>query len=54
MTANNKTIPAISFTTSRTGASAKLDVLGMPPMQAQAFEKRRAPLPDLMCPTEYL
>ncbi len=54
MTANNKAIPAISFTTAQTGASAKLDELGMHPMQAQAFEKRGAPLPDPMCPMKYL
>ena len=40
MTANDKIIPAISFTTAGTGVSAKADELGMRPMQARAFEKR--------------
>ncbi|RIV78769.1 DEAD/DEAH box helicase [Pelagerythrobacter aerophilus] len=40
MSANDKIIPAVSFNTARTGASAKSDELGMRPMQAQAYEKR--------------
>jgi hypothetical protein len=36
MSANDKIIPAVSFTTACTGASAKSDELGMRPMQAQA------------------
>ncbi len=40
MTANDKIIPAVSFTTARTGVSAKSDELGMRPMQARAYEKR--------------
>ncbi|AMK21713.1 DEAD/DEAH box helicase [Sphingobium sp. TKS] len=40
MTANDKIIPAVSFTTARTGVSAKADELGMRPMQARAYEKR--------------
>ena len=36
----SKPIPAISFQTARTGASAKSDELGMRPMQARAFDKR--------------
>lgn len=33
-------IPAVSFRTAHTGASAKSDELGMRPMQARAYEKR--------------
>lgn len=33
-------IPAVSFKTAHTGASAKSDELGMRPMQARAYEKR--------------
>lgn len=40
MTANDKIIPAVSFTTARTGVSAKADEMGMRPMQARAYEKR--------------
>ena len=40
MSANEQIIPAVSFTTAQTGASAKSDELGMRPMQAQAYEKR--------------
>ena len=40
MSAKNQIIPAVSFTTAQTGASAKSDELGMRPMQAQAYEKR--------------
>ena len=40
MSAKDQIIPAVSFTTARTGASAKSDELGMRPMQAQAYEKR--------------
>ena len=39
-TPSDKIIPAVSFTTARTGVSAKADELGMRPMQARAFEKR--------------
>lgn len=37
---NDKIIPAVSFKTAHTGASAKSDELGMRPMQARAYEKR--------------
>lgn len=40
MSAKDKIIPAVSFNTAQTGASAKSDELGMRPMQAQAYEKR--------------
>lgn len=40
MSANDKIIPAVSFKTAQSGASAKSDELGMRPMQAQAYEKR--------------
>lgn len=40
MTASDKIIPAVSFTTARTGVSAKSDELGMRPMQRRAYEKR--------------
>ncbi|MFC3174854.1 DEAD/DEAH box helicase [Novosphingobium bradum] len=36
----DKIIPAASFKTAHTGASAKSDELGMRPMQARAYEKR--------------
>jgi hypothetical protein len=36
----DKIIPAVSFKTAHTGASAKSDELGMRPMQARAYEKR--------------
>jgi hypothetical protein len=36
----DKTIPAVSFTTARTGASAKSNELGMRPMQSRAYDKR--------------
>ena len=36
----DKIIPAVSFRTAHTGASAKSDELGMRPMQARAYEKR--------------
>jgi len=35
-----KPIPAVSFTTARTGASAKINALGMRPMQERAYAKR--------------
>jgi hypothetical protein len=35
-----KPIPAVSFTTARTGASAKANEMGMRPMQERAFAKR--------------
>ncbi|RXR30285.1 DEAD/DEAH box helicase [Sphingobium fluviale] len=38
--ADEKIIPAVSFKTAHTGASAKSDELGMRPMQARAYEKR--------------
>lgn len=37
---SDKIIPAVSFNTAHTGASAKSDELGMRPMQALAYEKR--------------
>jgi hypothetical protein len=37
---SDKIIPTVSFTTARTGVSAKADELGMRPMQARAYEKR--------------
>jgi hypothetical protein len=37
---NDKIIPAVSFKTAHTGASAKSDELGMRPMQARAYETR--------------
>lgn len=40
MSAKDQIIPAVSFTTAQTGASAKSDELGMRSMQAQAYEKR--------------
>ena len=40
MSAKDQIIPAVSFTTAQTGASATSDELGMRPMQAQAYEKR--------------
>ena len=40
MSDKDQIIPAVSFTTAQTGASAKSDELGMRPMQAQAYEKR--------------
>lgn len=40
MSAKDQIIPAVSFKTAQTGASAKSDELGMRPMQAQAYEKR--------------
>ncbi len=38
--ANNRTIPAVSITTARTGVSSKADSLGMRPMQQRAFSRR--------------
>ena len=35
-----KPIPAVSFTTARTGASAKANEFGMRPMQERAYQKR--------------
>lgn len=35
-----KPIPAVSFTTARTGASAKINALGMRPMQERVYAKR--------------
>jgi hypothetical protein len=35
-----KPIPAVSFSTARTGASSKINALGMRPMQERAFAKR--------------
>ena len=40
MTEPKKPIPAVSFTTARTGASAKANELGMRVMQARAYAKR--------------
>lgn len=37
---NKSTVPSVSITTARTGASNKVDELGMRPMQARAFQKR--------------
>lgn len=37
---NDKTIPAVSFTTAQTGVSAKSNELGMRPMQELAYAKR--------------
>jgi hypothetical protein len=37
---NPKTIPAVSFQTARTGASAKANELGMRPMQERVYDKR--------------
>jgi hypothetical protein len=36
----NKSIPAVSFTTARTGASARANEMGMRPMQERAYAKR--------------
>ena len=36
----SKPIPAVSFTTARTGASSKINALGMRPMQERAYAKR--------------
>src|SRR5271166_784728 len=36
----SKPIPAVSFTTARTGVSARANELGMRPMQARAYAKR--------------
>ncbi len=38
-----KPIPAVNFTTARTGASAKANELGMRPMQERAYAKRGEP-----------
>jgi len=38
-----KPIPAVSFQTARTGASAKANELGMRPMQERAYDKRGEP-----------
>ena len=37
---NQRTVPAVSISTARTGASSKADALGMRAMQAQAWAKR--------------
>lgn len=37
---NTYTVPSVSFATARTGASNKIDALGMRPMQARAFDRR--------------
>jgi len=37
---NQHTVPSVSITTARTGASSKVDHYGMRPMQARAFAKR--------------
>ncbi len=38
--ANNKTIPSVSITTARSGASSKANFLGMRPMQERAYSRR--------------
>jgi hypothetical protein len=37
---NHHTVPSVSITTARTGASSKIDAYGMRPMQARAYDKR--------------
>ena len=37
---NKRTIPSVSFTTARTGASTKADTMGMRPMQQRAYARR--------------
>jgi hypothetical protein len=37
---NKRTIPSVSITTARTGASSKADVFGMRPMQQRAYARR--------------
>ena len=37
---NQRSIPSVSITTARTGASAKSDELGMRAMQARAWARR--------------
>lgn len=37
---NQRTVPAVSITTARTGASSKLNELGMRPMQERAYAQR--------------
>ena len=37
---NTYTVPSVSIATARTGASNKIDALGMRPMQARAFDRR--------------
>jgi len=37
---NNRTIPSVSITTARTGASSKANALGMRPMQERAYARR--------------
>ena len=37
---NKRTIPSVSITTARTGASSKADALGMRPMQQRAYARR--------------
>src|SRR3954449_5595491 len=37
---NKRTIPSVSLTTARTGASTKADAMGMRPMQQRAYARR--------------
>jgi hypothetical protein len=37
---NRSTVPSVSITTARTGASSKANALGMRPMQERAYAKR--------------
>src|SRR5260221_6776439 len=37
---NKRTLPSVSITTARTGASSKANALGMRPMQERAYAKR--------------
>jgi primosomal protein N' len=37
---NTHTVPSVSITTARTGASSKINDLGMRPMQERAYAKR--------------
>src|ERR1700692_998315 len=37
---NKRTIPSVSLTTARTGASTKADAMGMRPMQQRAYTRR--------------
>ncbi len=37
---NQRTIPSVSLSTARTGASSKLNILGMRPMQERAYARR--------------
>ncbi|GMA58187.1 hypothetical protein GCM10025858_26900 [Alicyclobacillus sacchari] len=40
MTSRNKSIPSISVSYARNGSSAKVNSLGMRPMQERAYERR--------------